>query len=109
MHRAYLCGWPGDSSNYLLRSYDPRTGCLIKKYPVPGATQTTACAFGGPVPTSTHHAHNPLEYSLRSSQCCRMHNALRCRVKAVYHADPSHAAAADQTLSSCTSRPLPPD
>ena len=49
MHRAYLCGWPGDSSNYLLRSYDPRTGCLIKKYPVPGATQTTACAFGGPV------------------------------------------------------------
>lgn len=28
--------------------YNPNTGTLIKKYMIPGATQVTSCAFGGP-------------------------------------------------------------
>ena len=30
--------------------YDLASGALIKKYSVPGAEQTTACAFGGECP-----------------------------------------------------------
>jgi sugar lactone lactonase YvrE len=28
--------------------YDPTTGKLLQKYAVPGASQVTSCAFGGP-------------------------------------------------------------